>query len=150
MDDDEARARVHELHMEDEVDPGVVEHMPRVLHGYTAARALARDFPEVPDDILQAIDRHTTAAEDMSPLDMVLYIADAIEPGRTYGRIDELRASVGEVSLEELYYRTYDYWTFLLFERKKTLHPDTMRIWNANALLRESRKKGYDASKKEN
>ena len=74
----------------------------------------------------------------------------AIEPGRTYGRIDELRASVGEVSLEELYYRTYDYWTFLLFERKKTLHPDTMRIWNANALLRESRKKGYDASKKEN
>ena len=150
MNDDEARARVHELHMEDEVDPWVVEHMPRVLHGYTAARALARDFPEVPDDILQAIDRHTTAAEDMSPLDMVLYIADAIEPGRTYGRIDELRASVGEVSLEELYYRTYDYWTFLLFERKKTLHPDTMRIWNANALLRESRKKGYDASKKEN
>ena len=141
MDDDEARARVRELHMEDDVDPWVVEHMPRVLHGYTAARALARDFPAIPDDILQAIDRHTTAAEDMTPLDMLLYIADAIEPGRTFGRIDELRAAVGTVSLEELYYQTYDYWTFLLFERKKTLHPDTMRIWNANVLRRTARAK---------
>lgn len=146
MDDDEARARVRELGMEDDVDPWVVEHMPRVLHGYTAARALARDYPEIPDDILQAIDRHTTAAEDMSPLDMALYIADAIEPGRVFGRIDELRASVGKVSLEELYYQTYDYWTFLLFDRKKTLHPDTMRIWNANALRREKRKKGSRGS----
>lgn len=141
MDDDEARARVAELGMQDEVDPWVVERMPRVLHGYTAARALARDFPEIPDDVLQAIDRHTTAAEDMTPLDMVLYIADAIEPGRKFGRIDELRASVGVVDLEELYYQTYDYWTFLLFDRKKTLHPDTMRIWNSNALRREAQRK---------
>lgn len=134
MDDDEARARVVELGMQDEVDPWVVENMPRVLHGYTAARALARDFPGIPTDILQAIDRHTTAAEDMAPLDMVLYIADAIEPGRTFGRIDELRAQVGKATLEELYYQTYEYWTFLLFERRAPLHPDTMRIWNANAL----------------
>ena len=134
MNDDEARARVRELGMEDDVDPWVVENMPRVLHGYTAARALARDFPQIPDDVLQAIDRHTTAAENMSPLDMVLYIADAIEPGRTFGRIHELRAQVGKVTLEELYFQTYEYWTFLLFERRQPLHPDTMRIWNANAM----------------
>ena len=143
MDDDQARARVVELHMEDEVDPWIVEHMPRVLHGYTAARALARDFPQIPEDVLQAIDRHTTAAENMSPLDMVLYIADAIEPSRMFGRIQELRESVGKVTLEELYYQTYDYWTFLLFDRKKALHPDTMRIWNANIVKR-------DAARKEN
>ena len=71
-------------------------------------------------------------------------IADAIEPSRQFGLIDELRAAVGTVSLEELYYKTYDYWTFLLFERRKTLHPDTMRIWNANVLRRQDgkRKKG--------
>ena len=141
MDDEQARERVCELGMQDEMDPWVVEHMPRVLHGYTAARALGRDYPQIPDDVLQAIDRHTTAAEDMSALDMVLYIADAIEPSRQFGRIDELRAAVGSVSLEELYYQTYDYWTFLLFERKKTLHPDTMRIWNANVLRRQEKKK---------
>lgn len=134
MDDDQARARVAELGMQDQVDPWVVQNMPRVLHGYTAARALGRDFPQIPADVLQAIDRHTTAAVDMTPLDMALYIADAIEPNRQFGRIDELRAAVGKVTLEELYFQTYEYWTFLLFERRQPLHPDTMRIWNENAL----------------
>lgn len=142
MDDDEARARVYELGMVDEIDPYVVESMPRVLHGITAARALRIEFPTIPEDVLQAISRHTTAAVDMSPLDMVLYIADAIEPGRQFGRIDELRAAVGKVSLEELYFQTYEYWVFLLFERRKTLHPDTIRIWNAYAAQLELGKAG--------
>ena len=131
LDDAGARERVRELGMEDEVSPFVVEHMPAVLHGNTAARALGRDFPEIPGDVLQAIDRHTTADEHMAPLDMALYIADAIEPSRQFGRIDELRAAVGTCSLEELYFKTYEYWVFLLFERGKPLHPDTIRIWNS-------------------
>lgn len=129
-DDEQACARVYELGMQDEIDPTVVESMPGTLHGITAARALGRDFPCIPHDVLQAISRHTTAATDMSPLDMVLYIADAIEPNRQFGRIDELRRAVGKVTLEELYFQTYEYWVFLLFERRKPLHPDTITIWN--------------------
>lgn len=130
-DDDEARARVRELGMEGEIDPFIVEKMPGVLHGITAARALGNEFSQIPADVLQAISRHTTAAFDMSPLDMVLYIADAIEPNRQFGRIDDLRARVGEATLEELYFETYEYWVFLLFERRKPLHPDTISIWNS-------------------
>ena len=141
LDDDQARARVVELGMVDEVSPFVVEHMPAVLHGNTAARVLARDFPEIPGDVLQAIDRHTTADEHMSPLDMALYIADAIEPCRQFGRIDELRAAVGTCSLEELFFKTYEYWVFLLFERGKPLHPDTIRIWNSYMVNKQRKKK---------
>lgn len=129
--DDEARARVRELGMEGEVDPFIVEKMPGVLHGITAARALGIEFPQISGDILQAISRHTTAAFDMTPLDKVLYIADAIEPNRQFGRIDELRALAGRATLDELYFATYEYWVFLLFEHRKPLHPDTIRIWNA-------------------
>ncbi len=129
-DDEGIRQRVIELGMEDELDPAVVESMPRVLHGNTAARALKRDYPEIPSDVIQAINRHTTAAEGMEPLDMILYIADAIEPSRQFGRIDELRASVGKVDLEELFFRTYEYWTFLLLEKRAPLHPETIHIWN--------------------
>ena len=145
LDDDGARERVKELGLVDAIDPWVVQNMPTVLHGHTAAAALARDYPALPHDILQAISRHTTAAEGMSPLDMVLYIADAIEPSRQFGRIDELRAAVGRVSLEELYFQTYEYWVFLLFERGKPLHPDTIRIWNSYTMKhprkKEKRKK---------
>lgn len=147
-DDDQARERVRNLDMQDEIDPRVVEDMPGTLHGITAARALGRQYPGIPADVLQAISRHTTAALDMSPLDMVLYIADAIEPNRQFGRIDELRAKVGEVSLEQLYYETYEYWVFLLFERRKPLHPDTITIWNdyTSRLPRKGKRGAGDGS----
>jgi nicotinate (nicotinamide) nucleotide adenylyltransferase len=146
-DDEGARARVYELGMEDEVDPWVVENMPMVLHGETAAVALARTYPDIPADVLQAISRHTTATEDMEPLDMALYIADAIEPSRQFGRIDELRAAVSTHSLEELYFETYEYWVFLLFERGKPLHPDTIRIWNSYT-MKHPRKSGKKKKEK--
>lgn len=141
LDDDQARERVRELGLAGDLDPWVVQNMPRVLHGHTAAAALARDFPEIPGDVLQAIDRHTTAAEVMSDLDKVLYIADALEPGRTFGRIDELRAAAKVETLDSLYFQTYEYWTLLLFERRQPLHPDTMRIWNANVLRWQAEKR---------
>lgn len=141
FDDEGMRKRVSELGMADEVDAWVLENTPYVLHGNTAARALSREFPEIPADVMQAIDRHTVAAADMSELDMVLYIADAIEDGRQFGRIDELRAAVGKVDLEELFFLTYEYWVFLLFERRKQLHPDTITIWNT-LVARRAAKKG--------
>lgn len=139
-DDAGIRARVEELGLEGVLDPWVVEHMPQVLHGPTAAAALGRRWPSIPADVLQAIDRHTTAAPDMTPLDMVVYIADAIEESRRYGRIDELRALVGKVDLEELFVSTYEYWVIMLIERKKPVHPDTIAVWNAYAARMAARK----------
>ena len=133
LDDEGARARVRELGMEGQLDPVVVEDLPQVLHGHTAARALAREFPQIPNDVLQAIDRHTVGAVDMSPLDMVLNVADAIEPGRQFGELDELRAAVGEVDLEELFFKVYAHWASLLMRRGRTVHPDTIRIFNSYA-----------------
>ena len=139
-DDAGIRARALELGLAGTLDAWVIDNMPQVLHAHTAARALAREFPHIPEEIIRAIDRHTTAAIDMSPLEMVLYVADAIEDGRQFGRIDELRAAVGQVSLEELFFFTYEYWVLLLFERRKQLHPDTIAIWNTLVARRAARK----------
>ena len=139
-DDAGIRARVAELALDDVLDPWVVAHMPQVLHGPTAAAALGRAWPAIPRDVLRAIDRHTTAAVDMTPLDMVVYIADAIEESRQYGRIDELRALVGKVSLEELFFSTYEYWVILLIERGKPVHPATITVWNSYAARAAARK----------
>lgn len=140
-DDEGIRARVHELGMEDTVDRWAYDVSPAVLHGPTAARALKRDFPAIPDDVLHAIAVHTTAAETMGDLDKVLYIADALEPSRQFGRIDELRASEADVDLDELFFRTYAYWVTLLLERGRPLHPRTAIVYNA-ALARRKDPKG--------
>lgn len=119
------------------VDPWIFEHQPRLLHGPTAAAALGRAFPQIPADVLQAIDRHTTGEVDMTPLDMVLYCADALEENRRFGRVDELRALIGKSSLADLFVAVLGYWTILIIEQGKTLHPRTVEVWNAYAVKNE-------------
>lgn len=133
MRDGEIRQRAIDLGILEEVGPWVVEHMPEVLHGPTAAAALKREFPEIPDDVLHAIKCHTTGALEMSDLDKVLYVADAIEPNRQFAEADAMRDLVGKVDLDELFYQVYKFWTFALIRNDVVLHPDTIEIWNSIA-----------------
>ncbi len=126
----EIRARARELGIEDEVGQWVVENLPQVLHGPTAACELATLFPNIPAEVISAIRKHTTASVDMTDLDKVIYIADAIEPGRNFAEVDQMRGLVGTVSLDELYFQIYKFWTLALLKRDCVLHPDTMLIWN--------------------
>lgn len=142
MRDREIRERARDLGVDAEVGEWVVEHMPEVLHGPTAAAALARQFPEIPSDVLEAIRFHTTAAPEMTDLDKIVYVADAIEPTRKFEEADELRSLIGEVPLDELFYRVYKFWTIALISHDVVLHPDTIAIWNAIA-------KGKSKAKKE-
>ena len=124
---DRARSFGLDLH------PQIIDDMPWLLHGYTAAAALGRDFPELGSEVLTAIARHTTGAADMSDLDCVIYVADLIEPGRDYGKdsgIDSLRALVGEVSLQELYYQAFKQTLGYLIDRDKPLFPGTAELYN--------------------
>ena len=130
-DDFEIRERAQQLGMD--VDPFVSKCLARVLHAHTAACALKREFPELPDDVLQAIDRHTIAATDMTPLDFVVYCADALEPNRQYDKIEEIRAKIGTVDLEELFFCVYEYWVLMMIEKRLVIHPSTIDVWNTYA-----------------
>ena len=48
------------------------------------------------EDILDAVRWHTTGKENMSTLDKIIYIADMIEPSRTYDGVEEIRQKVLE------------------------------------------------------
>jgi predicted HD superfamily hydrolase involved in NAD metabolism len=129
---DEVRERVRAFRLD--IDPVVVSDMPWLLHGPTAAAALQRLYPEFGGDVFQAIARHTSGAVDMAPLDCIIYIADIIEPHRTYGNmqgIEELQAAVGEVPLEELYFKAFKYTFQFLVDKDRQLFPETVAIWNA-------------------
>lgn len=131
--DDEIRQRARDLGVDAQVGEWVVENMPEVLHGPTAAAALAYEFPQIPADVLGAIRWHTTASMNMSALDKMIYIADAIEPSRRFDEADALRSYIGQITLDELYHRVYKFWTLALIESDRVLHPDTINIWNSIA-----------------
>ena len=129
-DDEGIRARARDLGVDARTDPYVVESMPRLLHGPTAAAALGRDFPCIPDDVLTSVARHTAAAIGMSDLDMIIYIADAIEPTRDFDGLGALRDAVGDVPLEELFMMTFNHILLTLVQRRRRLHPATVEVWN--------------------
>jgi len=111
--------------------PEGYEHLEAIFHSITGARALAIRFPQLEPEILQAISRHTAGAVEMSPLDMVIFVADMIEPTRTYEALEPLRDLVGEVELAELFARCYEATVLFLASKRRYLHPDTARVWNA-------------------
>ena len=131
LTNEELRDRALDLGVE--VDPMVLTDMPWLLHGPTAAVALAREYPQFGTDVFQAIARHTSGAADMSPLDSIIYIADIIEPDRSFGDmegIERLRALVGELPLDELYFQAFKYTLEFLIGTDRILYPTTIETWN--------------------
>lgn len=107
-----------------------------VLHGPVAALELADDFPDISAEVLRAVERHTVGAVDMSPLDMVVFVADAIEPGRRGDYAERLRALVGEASLEELFFQTFSQGLVYVISTGRYLYPTAISIYNHYASQR--------------
>ena len=63
---------------------------PKLLHSKTAA-AIAEHVYHFSEEICSAIRWHTTGKPDMSPLEIVIYLADFIEKNRTFSDCVKIR-----------------------------------------------------------
>jgi len=72
-----------------EVDPLEREN-PKLLHAKTGA-IQAQDLYGQPREVYDAIFWHTTGRGNMSLLEKILYVADYMEPNRTFDGVDEMR-----------------------------------------------------------
>ncbi len=127
-----ARARRFGIHM------GVpLESVEPLLHGMVAARELPDRYPHIPREVWHAIACHTSAAEDMGPLDMVLFVADGIEPHRRASEgIEHTRSLVGNVSLEDLFWNAFVGGIVYVLNTERYLYPRTIDIYNTLASTR--------------
>ncbi|MBQ6395564.1 MAG: bis(5'-nucleosyl)-tetraphosphatase (symmetrical) YqeK, partial [Atopobiaceae bacterium] len=108
-----------------------LELIAPLLHGFIAARILPERFPDLDASVFQAIDRHTLGDAEMTPLDMVLFVADGIEPNRPdVDSIERIRASVGKVSLEELFWMSFASGVAHVIDTGRYLWPRTVGIYN--------------------
>lgn len=104
--------------------------VPYLLHAPVAAAELKQEFPGIPGEILDAVGAHTYGSASLTPLEMVVYVADTLEPDRTHEGVEELRSLAGAVSLEELFARTYADSLRHLVDSRRRLHPETVATWN--------------------
>lgn len=97
---------------------------PIVLHAPLSARLAADDFGVTDPEVLSAIAKHTLAAGRMSTLDCILYLADALEPGRDYaGRAET--AALAERDLRAAMHATIASSLRYLTQRQLPLAPQT-------------------------
>ncbi|MBE0418414.1 MAG: bis(5'-nucleosyl)-tetraphosphatase (symmetrical) YqeK [Coriobacteriia bacterium] len=109
----------------------VDETVPYLLHARTGAAALRERFPALPERVIEAVERHTFGAAGMTGLDQVIYLADALEPGKDAPAANELRHEVGRIPLGELYARAYAASLEHLVRGRRRIHPATVEAWNS-------------------
>lgn len=128
------------------IDPGVpLESVEPLLHGMVAARELPDVYPHLPHEVWHAIACHTSAAEDMNPLDMVLFVADGIEPlRRESDGIRQTRELVGRASLEDVFWNAFVGGIVYVLEGGRYLYPHTIDIYNSLARTRAARRARTD------
>lgn len=115
------------------VPEGALETMPWILHGPTAAAVLKSEFPEFGQEVFQAIDRHTVGAPDMQVLDMIVFVADKIEPTHEVPVYQRLYKQIGRISLEEMFCAVLKAGLDHLVQANKPISFETVQAWNAYA-----------------
>ena len=111
------------------LDP--VDHAdPRLLHADVGA-IVARDEFGVSDiAVLNAIRHHTLGHPGMSTLSCIIYLADALEPGRgDTAKLQELR-QLSQHDLAMATWRTLDYSLKYLLNSRHLIHPRTILTRN--------------------
>ncbi|WP_339250673.1 bis(5'-nucleosyl)-tetraphosphatase (symmetrical) YqeK [Sporosarcina sp. FSL W8-0480] len=95
-----------------------------------AGKVIARDeFGVTDSDVLNAIRYHTTGRVGMSALEKVIYVADLIEPGRKFPKIEELRKTA-ELSIDEAMKSCIIHSVGYLVGKRVTVFPDSFECYN--------------------
>ena len=121
--------------------------IPTVIHQYTGAMLALEDFGRdmVNDDILSAIECHTTGKAGMTALDKMLFVADFTEAGRKYRSCMEYREYLHDGCekinkndknaryrlLDDVTKRIVGYTITYLTEKGKKIDPSMIEAWNS-------------------
>lgn len=100
-----------------------------IWHGIVGTYFIQHDLRIDDPEIIQAVNRHTTADVEMTTLDKIVYLADYIEPGRDFPGVEEARkityknldAGVGYQLAHTLEY---------LIEHRSKIYPRTLEAYN--------------------
>lgn len=76
-------------------------------------------------DILNAIKYHTTGKEDMNMLEKIIYMADYVEPMRTFAGVEDIREMAFK-DIDKALFMALDSTIIFLIEKRKLIQPKTI------------------------
>ena len=104
--------------------------IPReVYHQFAGAYLAERWFGVTDEDVLNAIRYHTSARENMSDLEKVIFLADMLEKERKYQGVEELRALFMGKDLDECLTEALRQTLLFLEQKGGTVYPLTKKAY---------------------
>ncbi|HLR80600.1 MAG TPA: bis(5'-nucleosyl)-tetraphosphatase (symmetrical) YqeK [Bacillota bacterium] len=98
-------------------------------HGPVGALLIERELGIDDHFIQQAIHYHTTGKAHMTTIEMIVFVADYIEPGRDFPGLDEVRKIAREDLVRAAWLISRNTIQFLLSKNSK-IYPDTFHAYN--------------------
>ncbi|MCA1056217.1 bis(5'-nucleosyl)-tetraphosphatase (symmetrical) YqeK [Rossellomorea aquimaris] len=107
----------------------LLEYNGELWHAPVGAILVEREVGIDDAEILNAIRYHTSGCEDMSTLDKVIYLADYIEPNRSFPGVEEVREMARE-SLDKAIIKALQNTVGFLMKKGQPIYPDTFKFYN--------------------
>lgn len=101
----------------------------QLIHGPLGAKIAHYQFGIRDEEILEAIYFHTIAKENMTILSKIIYLADFIEPNRSFEGIDEIRAIAYKDINQAILLAIENTLKFIL-RQGRLIHPNTINARN--------------------
>ena len=103
---------------------------PSVWHSYTGPLLINHLFKFNNVNIDSAVTLHTTGSHTMTLEDKIIFVADTIEPNRTYKERSAIEAIAKKDLDTAIGYIQY-FTISKLLSKKKPIHPNAIDCWNA-------------------
>lgn len=119
-----------------DADSRLISFHHELWHASVGAMIAHDEFGIEDVDVLNAIRFHTTGRSDMSQLEKLIYVADMIEPGRSFPGVENLRqlAEVSlDVAMEACIYQSVQF----LVTNRVPVFPDSIDCYNEYMTRRE-------------
>lgn len=98
-------------------------------HGPVASVLIDQEYGIDDGEIKQAIYSHTTGRANMSKLEMIIFLADYIEPGRDFPGVVDVRETAKKDLVLACWMASKNTISFLM-KKNATIYPDTFYAYN--------------------
>jgi predicted HD superfamily hydrolase involved in NAD metabolism len=123
------KEEMEQIIIAEKMDPALLEYNMELWHAPVGAYLVNKEAGIQDDEILDAIAYHTSGRVGMSLLDKVVYLADYIEPGRSFPGVDEVRQTAKQ-NLDHAVIQALRNTVVFLMKRNQAIYPETFKTYN--------------------
>ena len=100
-----------------------------IWHGFAASEFIQTEFGIIDLDVINAVKYHTTARENMSDIEKVVFVSDLTSLDRNYEEVDLLREAVMN-DFEEGFKQALKYNLIYLIKSNKVIYQQSLDAYN--------------------